>query len=95
MLFSSSGLFSFKPDSESVLSQSDIQSGYNANARRFTDADLSFRRFALLLIEFEFVVVNLPFVLVFCFNSSLSINFSDGPIISVESLFVSIIFKSV
>jgi hypothetical protein len=38
--------------------------------------------------------VILPFVLLFCFNSSWSINLSDGPIISDESLFDSINFKS-
>jgi len=37
------------------------------------------------------VIVNLS---LFCFNSSLSIKFSDGPMISVESLLDSINFKS-
>lgn len=82
------------PDSESVLSQSDKQFGYNANARRCDEDDLSWRLLLLLKLEFELVLVRLSFdELVFC-NWFLFINLPDGPIINVESFVDSINFKS-
>lgn len=84
---SSLGLLSFGPDSESVLSQSDIPLEYKANERRFVDADLSVRRLPLIFVSFSFVGL-------VGFNSSWSISLSDEPIISEELLFDSISFKS-
>ncbi len=84
------------PDSESVLSQSDKQFGYNANARRFDDADLSWRFVLLFTFEFEFELIfnRLLFVELDFFNWLLSINLSDCSIIIVESFVDSISFKS-
>jgi hypothetical protein len=87
-------LDSFKPDSESVLSQSDRQFGYNANARRFDEADRPFRRLPFVFILSELIFANLSFDWLFCFNSFLVINLSDGPMIIDDSSLVSITFKS-